>query len=301
MFSVAKSNNRREIKIVVTGGLGDCLLATPFIRHFRFCGKYDKISCVVSKRSAEIFDQNPHIDQLIRCTGDEIFLWAAPEVDCDVFSPYIDVSAPERVGPNMNIPISSLLKPNQVLRPIVRQVAEYHGIKLKDEKPEIFTTEEDEKWGEEYVRCWKGRQVILLNLCSMLPQKSIPRALGQDIVDRLSERFAFIQLAGDIPQLSGTSIVWPLPSVRKSAALFRRLYRVITIDSFPGHLAYAVGTKAIVLFGPTNPMAFGHEENDNIRASQCPPCADTSRREECLKPTCLEEISVDRVIEAVQL
>lgn len=42
----------------------------------------------------------------------------------------------------------------------------------------------------------------------------------------------------------------------------------IAIDSFFQHLAWRVGKKGIVLFGPSDPKIFGHEENINLFAGE---------------------------------
>lgn len=38
------------------------------------------------------------------------------------------------------------------------------------------------------------------------------------------------------------------------------------------HLAHAVGTKSVVLFGPTNPTLYGYSDNINIYSNLCPSC-----------------------------
>jgi ADP-heptose:LPS heptosyltransferase len=42
----------------------------------------------------------------------------------------------------------------------------------------------------------------------------------------------------------------------------------IDIDSFFQHLAWVVGKKGIVLFGPSDPNIFGHKENINLYADK---------------------------------
>ncbi len=57
----------RKLRVIVGGGLGDCLLHTPFLRHFRRWGIYDSITCMAHKEALELLDRNPHIDRLIGC------------------------------------------------------------------------------------------------------------------------------------------------------------------------------------------------------------------------------------------
>lgn len=71
------------------------------------------------------------------------------------------------------------------------------------------------------------------------------------------------------------------------------------------HAAHALGTKAIVLFGPTPINYFGYPDNINIERTFCKPCwwYDDSWTRECPRgygiPKCMESISAQRVFEEV--
>jgi heptosyltransferase II len=93
--------------------------------------------------------------------------------------------------------------------------------------------------------------------------------------------------------------------LRQSAALIRRATVLVTNDSAPLHLATAVGTPIVAIFGPTVPefgfaprrigdLTIGHE------ALACRPCSKHG------PPTCplghhrcMRDLSVDRVLQAV--
>ena len=282
--------------MVVTGGLGDCLLATPFIRFFYKSGCYNKIICAIPEQAKEIFDQNPYIDVLIPCHGQDLFLWAAPESDSDIFSPYIEVGIPDKIDTHFNIPVSHILSPNQCPGSIVRQVAEYHKIPLQDEALDIYTTCQDEQWAEDFTAGLNEKPGIFLNLESRLSEKNLPEILSREIVQRLADRFTIIQTVPTSYGSDASINLLPSLTIRQGAALFKRLYAILTVDSFPGHLAWAVGTPAVVIFGPSNPNVFGHSGNRNIRSNNCPPCADTPRKNNCKKAVCLEELHVDDIL-----
>lgn len=73
------------------------------------------------------------------------------------------------------------------------------------------------------------------------------------------------------------------------------------------HLATALGTKCIGLFGPTKPDVFGYKQNVNIYTDVCPSCAyNTSRwNSRCLrgmkKPVCMYSITPEMVMEQVRM
>src|ERR1017187_6594384 len=43
----------RRLTIMLSGGLGDCLLASAFVRYLQESGRYDHIRCAVPKSAAE--------------------------------------------------------------------------------------------------------------------------------------------------------------------------------------------------------------------------------------------------------
>jgi ADP-heptose:LPS heptosyltransferase len=113
------------------------------------------------------------------------------------------------------------------------------------------------------------------------------------------DRMIILEFPREEGKLSGTIPLPFVPGLRRSAALFKRMSCVVTVDSFPGHLAAAVNTPAVVLFGPSNPQAFGHKNNINIRTSECPVCANTLRIKQCKKPKCLEDIPPALIVEKI--
>ena len=96
--------------------------------------------------------------------------------------------------------------------------------------------------------------------------------------------------------LTGASMPALLPALLESAAL------LLTNDSGPMHVAAAMGTPVVALFGPTSPTRTGPYANGHrvLRSGvPCSPCfSRTCRNTVYLE--CLMTISPDRVIEAVR-
>jgi heptosyltransferase I len=92
-------------------------------------------------------------------------------------------------------------------------------------------------------------------------------------------------------------------SLMTLAALYRRALVVVTTDSGPMHLAAAVETPVVALFGPTAPWRTGPYGPNHIvlRAGlTCSPCF----KKECLttlyeERACMKRLSVDQVAHAV--
>lgn len=94
-------------------------------------------------------------------------------------------------------------------------------------------------------------------------------------------------------------------SLRTAAAVIERARVLVTNDSAPLHLASAVGTPIVALFGPTVP-AFGfgpRGEHDSVIEVPGLPCRPCSSHGPQVCPLghhrCMTEISVERVMKAV--
>jgi heptosyltransferase-1 len=88
-------------------------------------------------------------------------------------------------------------------------------------------------------------------------------------------------------------------TLRELASLYSEAALVVTTDSGPMHLAAAVGTPVIALFGPTDPLRTGPYGTDHkvIRLGlSCSPCF----RKTCKAPRCMTDISVEEVFSAVK-
>ncbi len=82
------------------------------------------------------------------------------------------------------------------------------------------------------------------------------------------------------------------------AALYERMAAVVSTDTGPMHLAAAVGTPVVALFGPTAPWLTGPfgDGHQVIRSSA--PCAPCFKRK-CSDPACMGAIGVDQVLAAL--
>jgi 3-deoxy-D-manno-octulosonic-acid transferase/heptosyltransferase-1 len=83
------------------------------------------------------------------------------------------------------------------------------------------------------------------------------------------------------------------------AYIYQKAKMVITTDSGPMHLAAAVGTPVIALFGPTDPARTGPYGSGHkiIRTDiACSPCF----LKKCSTKQCMEDISPDQVFAAVK-
>jgi len=88
-------------------------------------------------------------------------------------------------------------------------------------------------------------------------------------------------------------------TLRDLAALYKTASILLTTDSGPMHLAAAVGTPVVALFGPTSPERTGPYGSGHvvIRAGlACSPCF----RKVCDTLECMKSVSIDEVFQAVR-
>ena len=88
-------------------------------------------------------------------------------------------------------------------------------------------------------------------------------------------------------------------SLVELVALFERSALVLTNDSGPMHLAAAVGTPLVAVFGPTNPARTGPYSDRAAVVTSAAHCAPCYRRQ-CDRLVCLHEVRVEDVLRQAQ-
>ncbi len=91
-------------------------------------------------------------------------------------------------------------------------------------------------------------------------------------------------------------------SLPSTAALFREARVVVTGDTGPMHIAVAVGTPVVALFGPTSPQLTGPYAADAIvldKHIECSPCLERRCPLNYDPPKCMDLITVEEVYDAV--
>jgi heptosyltransferase-2 len=141
----------------------------------------------------------------------------------------------------------------------------------------------------------------------------------RELAVRLAERAAIVvvggpedvDLASEITQAVGRSGGRAASgcgrlTLRQSAEVIRRAVVLVTNDSAPLHLATAMGTPVVAVFGPTIPeFGFGPIREGDVSLGlaelACRPCSDHGPPACPLgHHRCMRELSVDRVLAAIE-
>ncbi len=109
---------------------------------------------------------------------------------------------------------------------------------------------------------------------------------------------ARLPVAGSSVSLAGRT------SMRELAAVIEKLDALVSVDSGPAHLAAAVGTPLVVLWGPAileqvRPLSSRSEVALLRHAPPCAPCYETPLMKTCRRNVCMESITPSEVLESV--
>jgi len=184
--------------------------------------------------------------------------------------------------------------------------------------PTLETTLRDRAAAEAWLReAGIGERFVALAPGSIWGSKRWPHYPA--LAARLAQRVAVVAVGGPDDRVLGDAVLAAAPqgghpianacgalSLRESAALIARAGALVTNDSAPLHLAQAVGTPTVALFGPTIPeFGFGprgpRDEALGVAGLPCRPC---SRHGPMSCPLihhrCMKELSVEEVLHAIE-
>ncbi|HDP16341.1 MAG TPA: glycosyltransferase family 9 protein [Candidatus Omnitrophica bacterium] len=142
---------------------------------------------------------------------------------------------------------------------------------------------------------WKTKRWPLkyfARFSDMLAAKDIRVVVtGSGTESNLAEEFSRLARAKAINITGRTNIT-------QLAALIKKCRVYVTSDSAPMHIASAMGSDFIALFGPTDPRRHFEPSDKGVfikKEINCGPCYKST----CNKNTCMEKISVDEVYKLV--
>jgi lipopolysaccharide heptosyltransferase II len=189
------------------------------------------------------------------------------------------------------------------------------GINQRDKKLELWPSKEDEYYisnllGSQWVS-QRGR-IVGINLCASQRwvSKRWPLENFAQLCDRLSKENIRVVITGSKEELDFATELQKMTSARllifsgkttllQLAALIKKCSVFVTADSAPLHIAAAVGTPLVALFGPTSAVRHMPPIKNSIvikKDLDCSPCY----KPRCRSMRCMFEITVDEVFEAIR-
>jgi lipopolysaccharide heptosyltransferase II len=330
----AGKNRDPRFLIVSTTGLGDTLWATPAIRSLRESYPDGYISVLTSGVGKQVLEHNPHVDEIfvlkkphlfslfstyrkLRKRGiSQILLFHASQRMIFPFCALLHathVIGTKGLNKGLDLVLTDPVD-NTSVHEIERRlnILQKTGAACANPVLELFISDAQEKEALDYLE--KKKIPSYIPLVGLHPGakddfKKWPEAhfieVGKRLVEHLGcqlfvtgneeERDLVSRIASNIP--GAIALVQEL-SLGGISALIRKFSVMISNDTGPMHLSFAVGTPTVALFTPTDPRLCGPyfaEKNRILKKEPtCKPCL----RKKCKDPFCLLQISPKEVYDA---
>ena len=323
-----------KILLIRLSSLGDIVLTTPAIRAIRTHYPNAYIAMLVAKQSADVLRQNPHLNEIIQ------FNRSARDKDTGEMVRIVRIlrqrkfalsfdfqrklrtellmylsGASERVGKGLLCTLRVPEQGNKHATEHYFDLLHAAGIPAEDRQLEMFLSKT-----ERADACYAFEEAGISEI--QLKIGLFPGA-GWKLREWMPERFAAI---GDrlVAQYDAQVIIYGGPKegelvhkvknlmqhpsiafsgnlhIRQLAACIEKCDMFLTNDTGPMHIAAAVGTPTIALFGPGNHNRFqpiGDAHTIIRHDVPCSPCKQFT--DKCKNNICMKGITVDEVWETI--
>ncbi len=330
----------KRILVFELNWMGDILFSFPFLRALRKAFPTAHIACAVVGRYKELLDRNPLVDEVyvlsdrrgvvslpeklefirtLRKAGYDACFLLKPSRTKGIIAFLSGI--PRRIGfAGKNAMLTEQVEsvsPGCHRADTFSALAARAGIAVQDGTYEYFVGREDERRGnvllEEFNK--NMRRIVAVNPGGNWEAKRWPAERFTGLVEKILSRFENVSVvvtgAGKDAELAERIVSQTDPRrcyalagrTRPAglAAIFKKCALVVSADSGPLHLASAVGTATVGLFGPTSPKITGPRGKgvNAVIIGTCD-CIVPCYIEKCEKNyVCMRSITVDEVFAAV--
>ena len=329
----------KDILIIKFSALGDVILSTPSLRAVRKKFPKARICCLTGKASKTIMQNCPYVDDLIVYDNEKHKglkgLWKlAKELRRHNFDIVIDLQNNRkshvlsflslsllRCGYD-NSKLSFLMNKTIKLSPIdmlpVQQqfrLLESLEINPDGDKLELWPSKDDDSYAAKLIDSfWVGKKERLVGINLSASQRWLtkcwPLKNFAQLCDEFAKKNTRVIITGTkedlatAKELSSMTKSKPLIATGKTnimqlASVIKRLHAFITADSAPLHIAAAMETPFIALFGPTSPARHMPPAKKCVvikKDLECSPCY----KPKCNNCRCMLDISVQEVLDATE-
>lgn len=331
-----------RILIIQTAFIGDAVLTLPLAQAIKNAFPSAHIDVVATPRTAEVFEHHPAITEVYRYdkrktdAGLSGFLRLERSIRRKVYDlaliPHRSLRSallawaagiPRRIGFDRSAGqflFTDVVRYESAHHEIERNLSLLEPLEVhvsSEELPRMYPSGNDREAVDAFLAAAKvqnEREFIALAPGSIWKTKRwIPERFGE-LAAMLEKRFTVFLIGGKEDMELCEGIRQQAPSaincagaltVRQSAELLRRCRLVVTNDSAPMHLAVAVGTPVIAIYGATVPE-FGFAPRGTFdvvlekKGLPCRPCGIHGGHSCPIKTfDCMKSISVDTVFSTI--
>lgn len=305
----------KRILVITLSNMGDVILTTPVIRALDRKFPASRMDVMVGPGGRGVFDEDPRISKVIiydkhlPIAEKRRLQLKLKKLKYDLVVDLRNTIFPLLIGPRYRTATIQRF-PKKVMHSKERHL--YRLKSLGIDSPEASSYIHIPKADDDYVegllkREGVARPFVVINAGAKSHLKRWTQEGFAACADRLIEEcgvdVVLVGLTEDKDVVEGViNRMRKTPynltnktNIRQLAALLKRAKLVITNDSAPLHLACAVGTKVLAIFGPTNPLRYGPDgEFDEVinKKLSCAPCevATCNFNYECMKLISPEEV-----------
>ncbi len=323
-----------KILLIRLSSLGDIVLTTPAIRAVRAHFPNAYIAMLVAKQSADVLLQNPHLNEIIQ------FNRSAKDKDTGEMLRIIRIlrqrdfsltfdfqckfrtellmyfsGANERVGKGRLCTIRVPKQGNQHATESYFDLLHAAGIVAENRELEMFLSKSErtdacyvfEEAGVSEMQLkvglfpgagWKLREWMPDRFAS-IGDKLVEKYDAQVIIFGGPKEGELVRTVANLMQHPAIPFAGNL-QIRQLAACIEKCDLFLTNDTGPMHIAAAVRTPTVALFGPGDHIRFQPlgESNTVIRHDvSCSPCKQFT--EKCKDNICMKQITVDEVWDSI--
>ncbi len=282
----------RNIVVIQTAFIGDVILTLPLVQGLRKRFKDSKVSFLAIPSAAGVLLNHPDINEILVYDkkGKEKDLGSAIRLIAELRNRRYDVA----IVPHRSLRSAALARfakipvrigfSSSAGKFLFTRVIEYKGQEHETKRnlkmmagldveipalelPRVYPSHADEKWAAEMTASLSEEPMIAVAPGSVWNTKRWPMDLYRQLVSMLvAEGIKVLLLGsgedallcGEVAKGLGNQVInlAGRATLLQSAALMQRCRVVVSNDSAPMHLAVAVGTPVVAVFGATVP-AFG--------------------------------------------
>ncbi len=329
--------SKPRILVIKMSAIGDAILSIPSFKALKEKFPSSFIVCLVGAKAKDVFQRCPYVDELIVCgfkdDGFRGFLRLAKKLMRRRFDVCIDLQnnkkshllsfatfSPRRYGYDngkFGFLLNHRIRGAHDLIPAVEH--QFRVLKMLDisyggENLELWPSQEDERFAQTLLQesWWVKEKLIGINIGASpkWQSKRWPVQRFAKLCDELTKKDYHVLITGSPGDASFTKAVLKdvktkvICSVAQTtlmqlASLIKRCDVYVTGDSAPMHVAAAMQTPFVALFGPTDPgRHLPPADRYVVLQKNCPPCY----KDTCKKGNnaCMREITVSDVLQAIE-
>ena len=280
---------KKRIMLLLTSGLGNCVLATPAILELRRILPDHEVSLFGPRKNLDLLNDPAFADEFIEIPAKQSlmrFLFSHPEYlfrryesafsfcSCNPGRLYLlkqmgsignIYAVRDQMNAGYRFDHAVDMTPGHHEAEMDLDLLKLAGLDVRHRTADLCLTEKEKKDGYIF---WQGKGIkippVVIHPSWTLTgsRKSLPIKLVAELVDKLIRQSIPVRiLLGKeekihfdmLPEKCGLQdhIITDISSPRQLAGILSHCPAVISADSGPGHIASAVGVQVITLWGPT--------------------------------------------------